>query len=115
MAYNPAICRDITRILSRVVFRFLRRQAKKFLKLKSVQLANPGLLVVIQRFGSGLNLNVHLHALGPETVRSWSKRPDLCQIDLLPGPQPTVQVPEDPPLIPSPSSVLPLYFSYPRC
>jgi len=68
MAYNPAICRDITRVLSRVVFRFLRRQAKKFLKLKSVQLANPGLLVVIQRFGSGLNLNVHLHALGTDGV-----------------------------------------------
>lgn len=68
MAYNPVICRDITRILSRVVFRFLRRQAKKFLKLKSVQLANPGLLVVIQRFGSGLNLNVHLHALGTDGV-----------------------------------------------
>ena len=68
MAYNPAICRDITRILSRVVFRFLRRQAKVFLKLKSVALANPGLLVVIQRFGSGLNLNVHLHALGTDGV-----------------------------------------------
>lgn len=68
MAYNPAICRDITRILSRVVFRFLRRQAKSFLKLKSVALANPGLLVVIQRFGSGLNLNVHLHALGTDGV-----------------------------------------------
>ena len=68
MAYSPAICRDITRILSRVVFRFLRRQAKTFLKLKSVQLAHPGLLVVIQRFGSGLNLNVHLHALGTDGV-----------------------------------------------
>ena len=27
-----------------------------------------GLLVVIQRFGSGLNLNVHLHALGTDGV-----------------------------------------------
>lgn len=68
MAYNPAICRDITGILARVVFRFLRRQAKAFLRLKSVQLAHPGLLVVIQRFGSGLNLNVHLHALGTDGV-----------------------------------------------
>jgi hypothetical protein len=63
MAYNGPICRDITRILSRVVFRYLKRLAKKFLKLKSVVFANPGALVVIQRFGSGLNLNIHLHSL----------------------------------------------------
>ena len=31
-----------------------------------------------------------------ETVRSWSKRSDLCQTDLVPGPQPTLQVPGDP-------------------
>jgi len=49
-----------------------------------------------------------------ETVRSWSKRSDLCQTDLVSGPQPTLQVPGDPPLIPSPSSVLALYFSYPQ-
>jgi hypothetical protein len=41
------------------------------------------------------------------------KRSDLCQTDLVSGPQPTLQVPGDPPLIPSPSSVLALYFSYP--
>ena len=68
MAYNAPICKDITRVLSRVVFRFLKRLAKKFLKLNSVQLANPGFLVVIQRFGSGLNLNVHLHALVTDGV-----------------------------------------------
>lgn len=68
MAYNAAICRDITRVLSRVVLRYLKWLAKKFLKLKSVQFANPGALVVIQRFGSGLNLNVHLHALMTDGV-----------------------------------------------
>lgn len=50
------------------VMHFLRKQAKRVLPLKSAKLAFPGAMLVVQRFGSALNLNVHFHALALDGV-----------------------------------------------
>jgi hypothetical protein len=50
------------------MFSYLRREAKARYGLARLPDAEPGALVAIQRFGSALNLNVHLHVIAPDGV-----------------------------------------------
>jgi hypothetical protein len=59
LAYRPELLRAVRRIFVRTLFSFLRRRARD----AGLDAVRPGAVVVVQRFGSALNLNVHLHAL----------------------------------------------------
>ena len=50
------------------VFRHLRRTAKRKLGLKRQDDAHPGSVCMVQRYGSAVNLNVHLHAIVADGV-----------------------------------------------
>jgi hypothetical protein len=59
LAWDHDLCRRVTTIFLRAVFRLLRDHAR------AVGLEQPrgGAVAIIQRFGGALNLNVHIHAL----------------------------------------------------
>lgn len=59
LAFDPALCRDVLAIFIRVVFGWLRRTAARH----GIRDGQCGAVTVIQRFGSSLNLNVHVHSL----------------------------------------------------
>lgn len=58
LAWDHDGCRAVTRLFVRAVFGFLRRRLCE----RGVA-GRGGAVVVLQRFGGALNLNVHLHAL----------------------------------------------------
>jgi hypothetical protein len=53
------LCRAVSGVAVRVVLGFLRRRARR----DGVADGRSGSVVVVQRFGGALNLNIHLHAL----------------------------------------------------
>lgn len=59
LAWDHDLCRRVSAVLLRAVFRLLRDHAR------AVGLEHPrgGAVAIIQRFGGALNLNVHIHAL----------------------------------------------------
>jgi len=59
LAFDPALCRDVLAIFIRVVFGWLRRTTAR----QGIRDGRCGAVTVIQRFGSSLNLNVHVHSL----------------------------------------------------
>jgi len=59
LAWDHDGCRAVSRLFVRAVFGFLRRRARD----RGVTDGRGGAVVVLQRFGGALNLNVHLHAL----------------------------------------------------
>jgi hypothetical protein len=59
LAWDHEGCRAVTRLFVRAVFGFLRRRARE----SGVIDGRGGAVIVVQRFGGALNLNVHLHAL----------------------------------------------------
>ena len=59
LAWDHDLCRAVAAILSRAIFRVLRERATD----AGVEGGQGGGVVVIQRFGGSLNLNVHFHAL----------------------------------------------------
>ena len=59
LAWDHDSCRAVTRLFVRAVFGFLRRRVRD----GGVAGGRGGAVVVLQRFGGALNLNVHLHAL----------------------------------------------------
>jgi hypothetical protein len=68
LAYDSELTSAVLNIFLGEVFRWLRREAKRELGLASVRAAHTGSVTAIQRFGSALNLNVHLHALVADGV-----------------------------------------------
>ncbi len=68
MAYNPDVLGEVTKALATSLLGWLRRCAKRELRLDSVRQAHPGMIVWVQRFGSAANLNVHLHVAATEGV-----------------------------------------------
>ncbi len=70
LAWDHDICPDVAAILSRAIFRVLREGARDV----GVEDGRGGGVVVIQRFGGSLNLNVHFHALILDGV--FARRPD---------------------------------------
>ena len=59
LAWDHDLCRAVAGVLSHAVFRLLRERARD----AGVEGGRSGGVIVIQRFGGALNLNVHLHAL----------------------------------------------------
>jgi hypothetical protein len=59
LAWDHDLCREVVGVLLRAVFRVLRARARD----DGVEEGRGGGVVVIQRFGGALNLNVHIHAL----------------------------------------------------
>jgi transposase-like zinc-binding protein/putative transposase len=59
LAWDHDLCRAVSRVAVRAVLGFLRRRARH----DGVADGRSGAVVVVQRFGGALNLNVHLHAL----------------------------------------------------
>src|SRR5213594_4221878 len=57
LAYNHALCRAVLGVAARAVLGFYRRRARRTRDGRS------GAVTVIQRFGGGLQLNVHFHTL----------------------------------------------------
>jgi len=59
LAFDAALCRDVLAVFVRVVFGWMRRRAGN----EGLRDGQCGAITVIQRFGSSLNLNVHIHSL----------------------------------------------------
>ncbi len=59
LAWDHDLCRAVSGVAIRAVHGYLRRRARH----EGVADGRGGAVVVIQRFGGALNLNIHLHAL----------------------------------------------------
>jgi hypothetical protein len=59
LAWDHDLCRAVSSVAIRAVLGFLRRRARH----EGVADGRSGAVVVVQRFGGALNLNIHLHAL----------------------------------------------------
>jgi hypothetical protein len=59
LAWDHDLCRAVSGVAVRAVLGFLRRRARRV----GVADGRSGAVVVVQRFGGALNLNIHLHAL----------------------------------------------------
>jgi Putative transposase/Transposase zinc-binding domain len=59
LAYNHSLCRAVLAVAVRAVLGFYRRRARR----RGVRNGRSGAVTVIQRFGGGLQLNVHFHSL----------------------------------------------------
>lgn len=64
LACDHDLCRAVSGLAVRAVLGFLWRRAGR----DGVGDGRSGAVVVVQRFGGALNLNVHLHALVPDGV-----------------------------------------------
>jgi hypothetical protein len=60
LAWDHALCRAVVGVFMRAVLGFLRRRARE---QQGVTDGRGGAVVIVQRFGAALNLNVHSHAL----------------------------------------------------
>jgi hypothetical protein len=58
----------VINIFIHTLFRWQRRKAKRLFHLDSISLAHPGAVTAIQRSGSAVNLNWHLHSLAFDGV-----------------------------------------------
>jgi hypothetical protein len=60
LAWDHGLCRAVMAIFMRTVLGWLRRRARR---TQGIAGGRSGAVVIVQRFGSALNLNVHGHAL----------------------------------------------------
>ena len=60
LAWDHALCRAVIGVFMRAVLGFLRRRARE---QQGIVGGRGGAVVIVQRFGAALNLNVHGHAL----------------------------------------------------
>jgi len=68
LAYDAKLASFVGRCFVAAVFRFLRRQAKRELGLRSIRDAHPGAITAVQRFNSAALLSVHHHVLASDGV-----------------------------------------------
>ncbi len=66
LAWDHRLCRAVLGVFIRTLLDFYRRQARQY----GVDTGHTGTLTVIQRFGGGLNLNIHFHTLALDGVFS---------------------------------------------
>jgi hypothetical protein len=59
LAWDHRLCRAVLAVYARVLLSFQRRRARR----RGLRNGHSGCVTVIQRFGAGLNLNVHFHTL----------------------------------------------------
>jgi hypothetical protein len=64
LAFDHALCRAVLGVFVRAVLGWYRRRAR----CVGVADGRTGTVTVVQRFGSGLELNVHFHAIGLDGV-----------------------------------------------
>ncbi len=64
LAWDHRLCRAVLGVFIRALLDFYRRQARQC----GVDTGHTGTLTVIQRFGGGLNLNIHFHTLALDGV-----------------------------------------------
>jgi len=68
LAYDSKLLSVLIRGFVKGIENYLRREAKRRYGLGRLADASPGILAVVQRFGSALNLNVHIHVLATDGV-----------------------------------------------
>ena len=68
LAYDAPLCSQVLGLFLDAVFGHLRRVAKAELGLRTIKVAHPGAITVVQRFGSAADLNIHFHSLVPDGV-----------------------------------------------
>ncbi len=66
LAYDAKLCSTVRRIFVRTLLGWLKERAES----AGITAGRPGAVVVAQRFGSALNLNLHFHALVLDGVYS---------------------------------------------
>jgi hypothetical protein len=81
LARDHTLCRTVLAIYARVLLSFQRRRARR----RGLRDGYSGCVTVIQRFGGGLNLNVHFHTLVLDGVYTDGER-DLLRFRPLPPP-----------------------------
>lgn len=86
LAYDSAVLGDVVNAFVEAVFQFLRWKAKDLLGLRSVSLAHPGAVTLIQRGSSDLSLNVHLHVLVTDGIYVQESPFDPVSFHELPPP-----------------------------
>src|SRR5262249_56773385 len=64
LAFDHALCRAVLGVFVRAVLGWYRRRARR----AGIAGGRSGTVTVVQRFGSGLELNVHFHLLAPDGV-----------------------------------------------
>ena len=64
LAWNHDLTRSVAGVYVRAVLGWLRQRARRSGTVRG----RGGAVVIVQRFGAALNLNVHLHALVPDGV-----------------------------------------------
>ncbi len=64
LAWNHGLCRAVLGVFTRALLDFYRRRARR----RGIAGGRTGTLTVIQRFGGGMNLNVHFHTLALDGV-----------------------------------------------
>src|SRR5262249_2944985 len=64
LAFDVALCRAVLGVFVRAVLGWYRRRARR----AGIADGRSGTVTVVQRFGSGLELNVHFHVLGLDGV-----------------------------------------------
>ena len=64
LAWNHDLCRAVTALTMRAILKFLRDQARA----ADLADARSGAVVIVQRFGGSVNLNVHFHILALDGV-----------------------------------------------
>ena len=72
LAYDAPLVSAVLAIFTKTVFASLIRRAREF---GAVRQAQCGAVTFIQRFGSALNLNLHLHALVIDGVYAAGEAP----------------------------------------
>ena len=87
LAYDSEICTQVLNIFVSTVFAWQRRIAKRELGLASTRHAYPGSITAIQRVGSALNLNLHLHSVFMDGVFVQEESSERPVFRALPGPE----------------------------
>ncbi len=82
LAYNQSLCTAVHRALAGA----LRARMRRLGRARGHPDAQTGSVTFVQRYGGGLNLNLHLHMLG---LDGWFYRNDDGEIAFDPAPAPT--------------------------
>lgn len=85
VSYDSKALIVIVDAFSKIVFSWLRRKAKERGITQQASESYPGAITFIQRFGSALNLNCHLHSIFSAGVYTEDKAGELS-FHQLPGP-----------------------------
>jgi len=82
LAYNHPLCTAVHRALAGA----LRARMRRLARARGHPDAETGSVTFVQRYGGGLNLNLHLHMLG---LDGWFHRREDGQVDFGAAPEPT--------------------------